>query len=128
MMFFLLGQKQTGPFVVMLYEMLVRDIKCFVMVYIFFLLGFGQAFFIFTIASGNQSNPSAEDGLTRGLLGFMNRIESLFESTLGDVKVSDYYKGSGGWVQKGASLVLFISFTILVTGDYFCQRRARVYP
>ena len=117
MMFFLLGQFQTGPFIVMLYEMLARDITCFVTVYSIFLVGFGQAFFTFTVAG----HAAAEGDLKRGISGFMNRIESLFESTLGDVKVSDYYQGfkyDGGWehwVQKIASLLLFISFTILIT-------------
>ena len=120
MMFFLLGQKQTGPFVVMLYEMLAKDITCFVTVYSVFLVGFGQAFFIFTIAGGSQFDPNAEESLTRGLSGFLNRIESLFESTLGDVNVSHYYKGfdyAGGLMQKVVSVILFISFTILITGE-----------
>jgi len=113
MMFFLLGDKDTGPFVVMLYEMLVKDITRFISVYSVFLFGFAQAFFIFTMAGSKE-----DDDLHRGLTGFFLKVEALFESTLGDVTVKDYYNGfeyDGGWLQKTASISLFISFTILIT-------------
>jgi len=133
MMFFLLGDKDTGPFVVMLYEMLVKDITRFISVYSVFLFGFAQAFFIFTMAgtcgAGSYMKDGScapcevgihcpEDGLHRGLTGFFLKVEALFESTLGDVTVKDYYNGfdyDGGWLQKTASISLFISFTILIT-------------
>ena len=44
--FFLLAFKLTGPMVIMVYRMLCNDVLKFCIVYIVFLGGFGQAFFV----------------------------------------------------------------------------------
>ena len=46
MLFFVMAFRLTGPFVVMIYEMLFNDVLRFFIIYIVFLTGFSQAFFI----------------------------------------------------------------------------------
>ena len=83
-MFFLLVYKDTGTFIVMLQQMLANDIKRFVMVYFVFLVGFAQAFFIFGMSGVHRDSDQL-----RGIAGFLKKVETLFESTLGDIKVEE---------------------------------------
>jgi hypothetical protein len=46
MLFFVMAFQLTGPFVVMIYEMLFNDVLRFFIIYIVFLAAFSQAFFI----------------------------------------------------------------------------------
>lgn len=46
MLFFTMPFRFTGPFVIMIYKMLFNDVLRFCMIYIIFLLGFSQSFFI----------------------------------------------------------------------------------
>lgn len=57
MLFFLMAFELTGPFVVMIYQMLVTDVLRFCIIYAVFLVGFSQAFFILFGYNGmNQNN------------------------------------------------------------------------
>ncbi|KAG1682090.1 Transient receptor potential cation channel subfamily V member 5 [Nymphon striatum] len=56
-LFFCRGFKMVGPFVVMIYKMIVTDLLCFVIIYVVFVLGFSQAYYIlFASHSGNGTN------------------------------------------------------------------------
>lgn len=46
MLFFVMAFRLTGPFVVMIYEMLFNDVLRFFIIYAVFLVGFSQAFFV----------------------------------------------------------------------------------
>jgi hypothetical protein len=46
MLFFVMAFRLTGPFVVMIYEMLFNDVLRFFIIYAVFLAAFSQAFFI----------------------------------------------------------------------------------
>ena len=46
MLFFVMAFRLTGPFVVMIYEMLFNDVLRFFIIYMVFLAGFSQAFFV----------------------------------------------------------------------------------
>jgi hypothetical protein len=46
MFFFVMAFQLTGPFVFMIYEMLVNDVLRFCVIYMVFLAGFSQAFFV----------------------------------------------------------------------------------
>jgi hypothetical protein len=46
MLFFIMAFRLTGPFVVMIYQMLLNDVLRFFIIYIVFLAAFSQAFFI----------------------------------------------------------------------------------
>ena len=46
MFFFIMPFRFTGPFVIMIYKMLFNDVLRFCMIYLIFLVGFSQSFFI----------------------------------------------------------------------------------
>ncbi len=56
MFVFLMAFQLTGPFVVMIYQMLVTDILRFCIIYAIFLIGFSQAFFILFGYHGMNQN------------------------------------------------------------------------
>lgn len=68
--FFLLAFEMTGPMVVMVYRMLEQDVFRFVLIFLVFLLGFSQAFFVL------------DDKST-----FIGSLSSCFEALLGDFEV-----------------------------------------
>jgi hypothetical protein len=56
MLSFVLAFRFTGPFVVMIYKMLLNDVLRFCIIYAVFLVGFSQAFFILFDVSGTKNN------------------------------------------------------------------------
>lgn len=52
MLCFVLALRFTGPFVVMIYKMLLNDVLRFCIIYGVFLIGFSQAFFVVFDDSG----------------------------------------------------------------------------
>jgi hypothetical protein len=46
MLFFVMAFRLTGPFIVMIYEMLFNDVLRFCIIYVVFLVGFSQTFFV----------------------------------------------------------------------------------
>ncbi len=55
MFFFIMPFRFTGPFVIMIYKMLFNDVLRFGMIYMIFLAGFSQAFFILFNENGKIS-------------------------------------------------------------------------
>ncbi len=54
MLSFVLAFRFTGPFVVMIYKMLLNDVLRFCIIYGIFLIGFSQAFFVVFDDSGKK--------------------------------------------------------------------------
>jgi hypothetical protein len=54
MLFFVMAFRLTGPFVVMIYEMLFNDVLRFCIIYMVFLAGFSQTFFILFEQNGKR--------------------------------------------------------------------------
>lgn len=55
LLFFVMAFRLTGPFVVMIYQMLFNDVLRFCIIYMVFLAGFSQAFFVLFDYNGKQS-------------------------------------------------------------------------
>lgn len=68
--FFLLSLKLTGPMIIMVYDMLHKDVLRFLVVYSVFLFGFSQAFYVL-----NDS---------RGASGLLDSVRMCFEATFGE--------------------------------------------
>ena len=54
MLFFVMAFRLTGPFVVMIYEMLFNDVLRFCVIYVVFLAGFSQTFFVLFEQNGKN--------------------------------------------------------------------------
>jgi len=55
MLFFVMAFRLTGPFVVMIYEMLLNDVLRFCIIYVVFLAGFSQTFFVLFEQNGKKN-------------------------------------------------------------------------
>ena len=69
LLFFVMAFRLTGPFVVMIYQMLFNDVLRFCIIYMVFLAGFSQAFFI--LFDYNGRNKSTE----KMILSFNSRFQ-----------------------------------------------------
>ena len=90
--FFLLAWEYTGPLVLMIVEMLVNDVMRFLRIYLVFLCGFSQAFFVL-------------DNRKDGLFGLHFGAVKLFETTLGNFQLDDAI---------GLNALLIVFFVVIV--------------
>jgi hypothetical protein len=97
LLFFLLGFRLTGPFIVMLYRMLVQDVARFAVLVFVFFLGFSQALYVIF----------DDDGFTP----FVVRIKALFLAMLGDFDFDDYSENRF----PGIAVSLLVAFVIVVS-------------
>ncbi|XP_062515100.1 transient receptor potential cation channel subfamily V member 5-like isoform X2 [Corticium candelabrum] len=97
LLFYCRGFRLVGPFVVMIYEMILVDVLRFVLIYVIFLIGFSQVFH-FLLKDRAESFETA-----------WGSAMTLFQMTLGSFKYSELKKG------KHVILVhiLFMVFMIL---------------
>ncbi|GLD98998.1 hypothetical protein PINS_up007716 [Pythium insidiosum] len=80
LLFFLLGFRSTGPFVIMILAMIQRDFVRFVFVYIAIMAGFSQALYL------------VHDGRDQGLKGLLHRVRLLvITGFTGEVNYDDNY-------------------------------------
>jgi len=102
----LLGFQLTGPFVIMVYKMIVTDVARYIIIYLVILLGFGTAFY--AIAEPAAWGKGEWDGI------FYGQIYRLFLSMLGGIdfeantaSVRDTY---APW-----ATILYIMYIIVIT-------------
>ncbi|TGZ53145.1 Uncharacterized protein DBV15_01554 [Temnothorax longispinosus] len=60
-LFFCRGFKTVGPFVVMIYRMIMGDLLRFVSIYLVFVMGFSQAYYIIFLSFDNPNTPEGID-------------------------------------------------------------------
>ncbi|CAF4156657.1 unnamed protein product [Rotaria sordida] len=97
MFFFIMPFRFTGPFVIMIYKMLFNDVLRFCIIYVIFLAGFSQSFFILF----NEN----------GLEGYISSIKQCFLGLLGDFDIDHY---AGGQYPK-TSITLLIFYIVIIT-------------
>lgn len=97
MLFFLLGFRLTGPFVVMIYKMLISDVLRFCIIFAIFLLGFSHAFFVLFEA--------------QGVLGLMACLKMCFTILLGELEFADANVGAF----PAFSIALLLVYVVLVS-------------
>jgi len=97
MLFFLMAFRLTGPFVVMIYRMLFSDVLRFCIIYMVFLAGFSQAFFVLFDENGME--------------GFVLCLKQCFVGMLGDFELDTYAETTFQYV----SVSLLIAYVVVVT-------------
>ncbi|CAF3956669.1 unnamed protein product [Rotaria sp. Silwood1] len=97
MFYFIMPFHFTGPFVIMIYKMFFHDVLRFFIIYLIFLMGFAQSFFILF----NEY----------GLQGYMSSIKQCFLGLLGDFDLDYYIKGE----YPLTSVILLIFYIVLIT-------------
>jgi hypothetical protein len=68
MLFFVMAFRLTGPFVVMIYEMLLNDVLRFCIIYVVFLAGFSQTFFVLFEQNGKKNRKENKRGFVYFIL------------------------------------------------------------
>lgn len=99
MLWFLLGFRLTGPFVVMIYKMLIGDVLPFSIVMTIFLFGFSQAFYVTFEKSGDPYK-------------YLEHLHHCFSAMIGDLDMSNFH----GSQRVGATFlaVVFVVICILL--------------
>ena len=112
MLFFTMPFRFTGPFVIMIYKMLFNDVLRFCIIYLIFLAGFSQSFFI--LFNSNGKCPKFERcsiDVSLGLSGYISSIKHCFLGLLGDFDLDYYIDGPF----PIASVALVIFYVVLTT-------------
>jgi hypothetical protein len=107
--FFFLGFRKTGPFVVMIYKMLIADMFRFGIIWIAFLLGFSQAFYVIF-----------EE---KGIIAYLTRVKECFVAML----VGGRCGFARVWVYLFACSVFFFVF-LFIFSSIRLLRYLRVGP
>ncbi|CAL1265247.1 unnamed protein product [Larinioides sclopetarius] len=103
-LFFCRGFRLVGPFVVMIYKMILTDLLCFVTIYIVFVLGFAQAYYVIFL-SYKADKPSFFDDPIQSVLAMF--IMSLSE-------FGDIYEQFHHTHHQNIAKVFFIMYMALV--------------
>ncbi|XP_052249252.1 transient receptor potential cation channel subfamily V member 6-like isoform X4 [Dreissena polymorpha] len=107
-LFFCRGFRIVGPFVVMIYKMIQGDLKRFIIIYLIFIIGFSQAFFVAFL--GSTCDPKIQACL------FSNAFDALlgtFSMSVGDFEeIVDIFSTSRNVI---VLKLMFLLYMIMVT-------------
>ncbi|XP_058834961.1 transient receptor potential cation channel subfamily V member 5 [Topomyia yanbarensis] len=106
-LFFCRGFKTVGPFVVMIYRMVIGDLLRFVVIYLVFVMGFSQAYYIVFL-----SYKSDEEGDENPMPSPMESIVAMFLMSL--TNFGDYYGALENTIHEGCAKVLFVIYMVIV--------------
>lgn len=89
-LFFCRGFKTVGPFVVMIYRMIMGDLLRFVSIYLVFVMGFSQAYYIIFLSFDNPNTPEGvDDSVSNPMPSPMESIMAMFLMSM--TNFGDYY-------------------------------------
>jgi len=107
------GFKTVGPFVVMIYRMVMGDLLRFVSIYLVFVLGFSQAFYIIFLTFDNPSAPDDQDAESNPMPSPMESIVAMFLMSL--TNFGDYYGAMVSTQHEYEAKILFFLFMVIVS-------------
>uniref|UniRef100_A0A182SST7 Ion transport domain-containing protein n=1 Tax=Anopheles maculatus TaxID=74869 RepID=A0A182SST7_9DIPT len=102
-----LGFKTVGPFVVMIYRMVMGDLLRFVVIYLVFVMGFSQAYYIVFL-----SYKPEEDGDANPMPSPIESIVAMFLMSL--TNFGDYYGALENTDHEMCAKILFVLFMVIV--------------
>ncbi|EDX10423.1 GD12626 [Drosophila simulans] len=112
-LFFCRGFKTVGPFVVMIYRMVMGDLLRFVSIYLVFVMGFSQAFYIIFLTFDNPSSPEDQDAESNPMPSPMESIVAMFLMSL--TNFGDYYGAMVSTQHEYEAKILFFLFMVIVS-------------
>ncbi|KAF2362077.1 Ankyrin repeat [Trinorchestia longiramus] len=110
-LFFCRGFKTVGPFVTMIYTMLVGDLLRFVTIYFVFVMGFSQAYYV--IYTSYTAKSSKSHCKTNPLSTPVESVLNMFIMSLGNF--GSVYEGTECTAHETSGKVLFIVFMAIVS-------------
>ncbi|KAF7402886.1 hypothetical protein HZH66_005153 [Vespula vulgaris] len=112
-LFFCRGFKTVGPFVVMIYRMIMGDLLRFVAIYLVFVMGFSQAYYIIFLSFDNPNTPDGvDDSTTNPMPSPMESIMAMFLMSM--TNFGDYYGAFERTEHEIEAKLLFVLYMAIV--------------
>ncbi|XP_033231700.1 transient receptor potential cation channel subfamily V member 5 [Belonocnema kinseyi] len=112
-LFFCRGFKTVGPFVVMIYRMIMGDLLRFVSIYLVFVMGFSQAYYIIFLSFDNPNTPEGvDDSVTNPMPSPMESIMAMFLMSM--TNFGDYYVAYERTEHEMEAKMLFVLYMAIV--------------
>lgn len=116
-LFFCRGFKTVGPFVVMIYRMIMGDLLRFVSIYLVFVMGFSQSYYIIHLSFDNPLTPGGvDDTVSNPMPNPTESIMAMFLMSL--TTFGDYYTAfettDHGWEAKLCFVIFMAIVAILL--------------
>ncbi|XP_017757214.1 PREDICTED: transient receptor potential cation channel subfamily V member 5 [Eufriesea mexicana] len=112
-LFFCRGFKTVGPFVVMIYRMIMGDLLRFVSIYLVFVMGFSQAYYIIFLSFDNPNTPEGvDDSVSNPMPSPIESIMAMFLMSM--TNFGDYYGAFERTQHEIESKFLFVVYMAIV--------------
>ncbi|XP_023309951.1 transient receptor potential cation channel subfamily V member 5 [Anoplophora glabripennis] len=112
-LFFCRGFKTVGPFVVMIYRMVMGDLIRFASIYLVFVMGFSQAFYIIFLSFDNPLTPEdVDDSATNPMSTPIESIMAMFLMSM--TNFGEYYNAFARTEHEYEAKILFVIFMAIV--------------
>ncbi|XP_075232991.1 transient receptor potential cation channel subfamily V member nanchung [Lycorma delicatula] len=112
-LFFCRGFKTVGPFVVMIYRMVMGDLLRFVSIYVVFVMGFSQAYYIIFLSYDNPTTPDGvDDSASNPLPNPVEAVMAMFFMSL--TNFGDYYGAFEKTDHEIEAKVFFVIYMAIV--------------
>ncbi|XP_044752853.1 transient receptor potential cation channel subfamily V member 5 [Coccinella septempunctata] len=113
-LFFCRGFKTVGPFVVMIYRMVMGDLIRFATIYLVFVMGFSQAFYLIFLSYDNPLTPDdVDDSATNPMSTPIESIMAMFLMSM--TNFGDYYGAFEKTEHEILAKFLFVMFMVIVS-------------
>ncbi|XP_043509612.1 transient receptor potential cation channel subfamily V member 5 isoform X1 [Frieseomelitta varia] len=112
-LFFCRGFKTVGPFVVMIYRMIMGDLLRFVSIYLVFVMGFSQAYYIIFLSFDNPNTPEGvDDSISNPMPSPVESIMAMFLMSM--TNFGDYYGAFERTQHEIEAKLLFVLYMAIV--------------
>ncbi|XP_011165630.1 transient receptor potential cation channel subfamily V member 5 isoform X2 [Solenopsis invicta] len=112
-LFFCRGFKTVGPFVVMIYRMIMGDLLRFVCIYLVFVMGFSQAYYIIFLSFDNPNTPEGtDDSITNPMPSPMESVMAMFLMSM--TNFGDYFGAFERTEHEFEAKLLFVLYMVIV--------------
>ncbi|XP_072757468.1 transient receptor potential cation channel subfamily V member 5 [Anoplolepis gracilipes] len=112
-LFFCRGFKTVGPFVVMIYRMITGDLLRFVCIYLVFVMGFSQAYYIIFLSFDNPNTPEGvDDSISNPMPSPMESVMAMFLMSL--TNFGDYFGAFERTKHEFEAKLLFVLYMAIV--------------
>ncbi|KAL1493977.1 hypothetical protein ABEB36_009655 [Hypothenemus hampei] len=112
-LFFCRGFKTVGPFVVMIYRMFMGDLLRFATIYMVFVMGFSQAYYVIFLSFDNPLTPEeVDDSATNPMSTPPESIMAMFLMSV--TNFGDYYNAFSRTEHEYEAKILFVIFMAIV--------------
>ncbi|XP_011866570.1 PREDICTED: transient receptor potential cation channel subfamily V member 5 [Vollenhovia emeryi] len=112
-LFFCRGFKTVGPFVVMIYRMIMGDLLRFVCIYLVFVMGFSQAYYIIFLSFDNPNTPEGiDDSMTNPMPSPMESVMAMFLMSM--TNFGDYFGAFERTEHEFEAKLLFVLYMAIV--------------